>query len=217
MAWEPDYISPLELKNYIRTTNPNDTIDDTEITSAATGASRAVDKHCSTRPNGMGAFRQFGQVAVPEARYYTARWDMDIIRWVVEIDDLMDTTGLIISADLGNDDVYEATISNYVLRPRDALLKNRPYTQIAISTMSSNQPTFFRDGVKVVGRWGWTAFPGAVVLGTKIQGHRFYKRRVTPFGVTGAPAKGTNIQLLDTVDPDVGVILDPYVKLGWTE
>jgi hypothetical protein len=214
MAWEPDYITETEFRNYIK---DNSSDNAAEIAEAITSASRAVDRFCSVRPNGMGARRQFGQMAAPVAFYYTARWDTDLMKWVIEIDDLMDTTGLVISVDNDRDGIYESTITDYTLRPQDAIARGRPYTQIAVSNNSSVQPTFFVDGVKGLGRWGWSSHPATVELGTKIQAHRWYKRRVAPYQVSGSPQKGTaQTQPMNEVDPDIGIMLEPYIKSGWT-
>jgi len=216
MAWEPDYITSAEFKHYT-SIEALDTVDDAEIGFAITAASRAVDKCCSERFNGMGAKRQFGQTAAPEVRYYTPRWDNDLIRWVIEVDDFDDITSLVVQVSTGNNEVYNGTITDYVLRPRNALADKRVYTQIAIATASSIQPVFFRDSAKITNKWGWTTTPTTVKTGTFTQAHRFAKRRQSPMGVTGSPQKGTEAKLLEEVDPDIALMLTDYVKLGWTQ
>lgn len=215
MAWEPDYITSQQFKNYRKI---KDVADDAEIAFAITSASRAMDRYCSYRPNGMGAFRQFGKVGGSESRYFTPRWDQELIRWVIEIDDLYDATGLALEVDTGNDDVYGEVITNYVLRPRDAPLRNRPYTQIAINTRSTIQPTFFEDSAKVTtDKWGWSTVPTVIVQGTLIQSHRIYKRRVAAYGQAGSQQKGTLVKENYDIDPDVmAMIPDDFVKLRWT-
>lgn len=222
MAWEPDYVTRDQFKNYVKI-DLNDTVDDTFIDLDITSASRAVDQHCSIRKNGLGARRQFGQVAAPEARYYTPRWDNDLIKWVIEIDDLMDITGLTIAIDLDLDDIYESPLTQYILRPRDALQRNRPYTQIAIAKQSNIQPASFVDTAKVIARYGWTSVLSVVTRATLIQAHRFNKRRVSPFGTAGSPQKNTEDSIKkhgmnSDVDPDVAQMLETadLVKLGWT-
>ncbi|HEY9416934.1 MAG TPA: head-tail connector protein, partial [Pseudonocardia sp.] len=73
MAWAPAYVTADELKAFVRI---DDAADDPQVDLAIDAASRAVDQHTG---------RQFGQVAAPEARRYTGRWDY--ARWVVDIDD----------------------------------------------------------------------------------------------------------------------------------
>lgn len=215
MAWEPDYATLADYKHYLNIQAP-DIADDQELPLDITAASRAVDKCCSERTNGLGARRQFGKVDAPEVRYYTPRWDQDLLRWVIEVDDIADVTGLVINVDTGNDDIYESTITQFVMRPKNALARQRVYTQIAISTLSTVQPTYFPDSAKITGLWGWTIPPVTVKRATLLQAHRFTKRRQSPMGITGSPQKGTEKRLLEDVDPDIRQMLMDYVKLGWT-
>lgn len=218
MAWEPDYCTTAEFKNYVGIESTDNT-DDVFIALDITAASRAVDACCSYRANGLGARRQFGKTDAPESRYYTPRWDINQARWVIEIDDLMDITGLTVAVDMGNDDTYESVITNYVLRPRDALANNRPYTQISINPNSSVQAYAWRDSAKVTANvWGWSAVPSIVKRATLLQAHRFNKRRVSPFGTKGSPQKQTQQTIVDQVDADIEQMLmtNDLIKLGWT-
>lgn len=219
MAWEPDYITVEEFKDYVKDQAAT-TTDETFIALDIAAASRAIDACCSNRPNGMGARRQFGQTDDPEARYYTPRWDTESARWVIEIDDTMESVDFVtVEIDQDNDDVYEAEITDFVLRPRDALLNNRPYTQISVGINSAIQPYQWKDSARVTTTWGWNAFPDVVIRATYLQTHRFNKRRVSPFGVKGSPERLTQIPNLYDVDPDIKQMLYSYnmVKLSWTE
>lgn len=212
MAWEPDYVTTAEFKTYARIT---DAAEDALIARDITAASRAVDRYCSQHVP-----RQFGLVAAPEARYYTPRWDRDQIRWVVEIDDLelANIAGLEILVDTTNTDTYTEEITEYVLRPKNAPQKNRPYTQIAILSDEPNQPTFFQDGLKITGQWGWTTPPTTVKDVTLLQTLRVRKRRTAPFGVTGSAKRGTQVttNLVEELDAEFETLLQSYVKMGWT-
>ena len=214
MAWEADYVTRDQFKNYVRIPL-DDNRDDTQIGSVITTSSRAVDRAVSIRPNGMGAFRQFGLVDAPESRYYTARWDSKLFRWVVEIDDLMITAGMTVQFDNDRDDVFETFTADYILRPRDAALRNRPYTQIAIGVTGA-QPTLFQDAVKVFAQWGWSSIPVTVQTATLVQAHRWFKRREAPLGGAGSSAKGTATEVVTDLDADVETMLVTYRKLRFT-
>ena len=179
-----------------------------------------LDGCCSYVHNGLGAFRQFGKTDTPESRYYTPRWDNDLIRWVIEIDDYMgDLADISVFVDTTNSDVYAEPITQFILKPIDALQRNRPYTQIAVSRESATQPTYFKDSAKVSADvWGWTGFPDIVVAATQIQAHRFFKRRTAPFGVTGSGSSPSNRESVSPkeVDVDVKQMLYTYQRLGWT-
>lgn len=188
MAWAPDYVQALELKAFLRI---DDTVDDAEVGFAISAASRAVDR---------AANRQFGLVAAPEARTYTARWDKDRCKYVVDIDDLMTVTGLTISTD--------AAVTDYSLQPSNADANGKPWTSIVLNEGG----TLTEDGVTVTARYGWTAVPVAVKQATLLQASRFFKRRDAAFGVAGSPELGSELRLLAKVDPDVAVVLGPYQR-----
>jgi uncharacterized phiE125 gp8 family phage protein len=197
MAWAPDYVTSAELKAYLRI---SDTDDDTQIALAIAAASRAVD---------TSAGRQFGVVSPAEQRFYTARWDRRSRRWIVDVDDLMSTTGFAaITVDVDGDTV--GSIDDYVLEPRNAAAKGRPWTAMLVRPDSTYKPTGARDEVAVTALWGWSAVPSAVKQATLLQASRFFARRQSPYGIAGSPDDGSEMRLLARVDPDVAVILSPY-------
>lgn len=200
MAWAPDYCSSAELKSYTRI---DDNVDDAQIALAISAASRAVDRYSN---------RQFGLVAAPEARYYTAEYDRDLYRWTVSIDDLMTVTGLLVNADLQDDGTYSDTIDEYALRPVNAAPKGKPWTRIVVHPTSTSQPNGKDAAVEVTARWGWTSVPDQVKQATLLQANRFLERRNAAFGISGSPDAGGELRLLAKVDVDVAVILGPYVR-----
>ena len=200
MAWAPAYITDVELKDFTRI---DDNIDDAEVVSAIEAASRAVDY--AADPDGM---RQFGKVAAPEERRYTARWRPRRRRWVVEIDDLMTTVGVVVSVPGG-------ALTAYRLTPVNAVLKSMPWTHLVVDVDSAVQPTGDEFEVAMTAPWGWTDVPGAVKSAVKLQSSRFLARRDSPYGIAGSPDQGSELRLLSRVDPDVAVMLGPYVRRGF--
>lgn len=201
MAWAPDYITSAQLKSYLRI---SDTQDDAQIALAVTAASRAIDN---------AANRQFGLVAAPEDRYYTPDWDECERRYVVEIDDLMVVTGMAVVADTSGDGDYTATITDYSLKPVNALAKGQPYTRLWVDRTSSALPSaYIPDSVKVTARWGWSSVPTTVEQATLIQASRFFSRREAPFGIAGSPESGSEMRLLERADPDVALMLRSYYR-----
>lgn len=195
MAWAPDYVTTEAMRNYLRIA---DTDDDVQIAMAISAASRAVDQY---------AGRQFGQVDAAEDRMFTARWDRRRCRWVIEIDDVMDDSGLEVWTDAGEIDVF-------ALEPANAPQRSRPWTRIVVDPSSAVMPTSEENGVSVTETmWGWLAYPAAVEQATALQASRFLARRDSPFGVAGSPDSGTELRLLARVDPDVGVALNPYRRV----
>lgn len=195
MPWAPNYVTTLELKSFLRI-DSGDTVDDAQLALAAAAASRAVD---------LTTHRQFGQVAAPESRLYTPRWDCSRERWVIAIDDLMDATGFTLNIAAG-------AITQYTLEPVNAAQRARPWTRVVVSKDSTILPKGELNEVTGLGKWGWVAIPDTVKEATLIQGSRFNKRRDAPFGVAGSPESGSELRLLAKVDPDVAVMLASYIR-----
>jgi hypothetical protein len=193
VAWEPDYVSAAELKAWERI---DDAVDDTQLALIVTAASRAVDRH---------THRQFGVVAAAEERRYTAVWDRRRCRWLIEIDDLMSTTGLTFTTEAGQ-------IGTYDLEPINAAQKGRPWERVVIHPDSAVKPTSEQHGVTGDGLWGWSTVPATVKLASRLQSARFVARRDSPYGIAGSPELGSELRLLARVDPDVAVVLGPYVR-----
>jgi hypothetical protein len=200
MAWAPDYTTVEDLAAYVRIP---DEIDNVQLALAITSASRAIDQATN---------RQFGAVAAPEARLYTARFDRDRCRWVVPVDDLMTSVGLLVEFDTVGDETYADEIDDYRLTPSNAATKSRPWTELRINPTTLVTPTAAEDAVQVTATWGWTEVPDAIVQATLLQASRFLVRRDSPFGIAGSPDTGSEMRLLAKVDPDVAVIIQPYTR-----
>lgn len=193
MAWAPDYVTASDLKGYVRI---DDTDDDAFVALAVTAASRAVDRATN---------RQFGQVGSAEERLYTARWDRQRRRWVVEVDDLMTEAGLTVT-------VGAAAVATFDLEPRNAAQKARPWAQIAFTADSEALPSAAPHEVAVTAQWGWTTVPDTIEQATLLQATRLFTRRGAPFGVAGSPEMGSEVRLLAKLDPDVAVTVGPYIR-----
>lgn len=201
MAWAPDYVTATQLKNFVRIT---DTADDAEVGYAITAASRAIDQATN---------RQFGNTGAVQERFYTARWDKRRARWVIEIDDVMTSTGLLVHYDSDADETYASEITDYRLKPANASSESRPWTEIVVNSDSTTQPTALEDGIRVTATFGWTSVPTAIVEATLLQASRFLIRRDSPFGIAGSPDQGSEMRLLARVDPDVAVAVTPYRRI----
>lgn len=193
MAWAPDYALVSELAAYARI---SDNVDDVQLGLAITAASRAIDRHTN---------RQFGLVAAPEQRFYTGVYDRRRGRWVIDIDDLMTVTGLVVTAEAGTVDVFAK-------QPVNAAAEAKPWTRLVVAPESAAAPNGDEDEVSVTARWGWTTVPDTIKQATLLQASRLFTRREAPFGVAGSPELGSELRLLAKVDPDVAVVLGPYIR-----
>jgi hypothetical protein len=198
MGWKPDYATLPQAREYV--TRHSSTVDDTFLALDLATASRAVDRATN---------RQFGLVDAPELRYYTPHWDRDLLRWVIEFDDLQTTAGFDPQIQDANGDNLGA-VDAYVLEPRNAPADGEPWTRMVVRPGSAFAPTGLRDQAAFTGRWGWTEIPTPITEATLMQTNRFQTRRVSPYGVAGSPDEGSEMRLLARLDPDVAVAVGPY-------
>lgn len=207
MAWKPDYVTAAELKTYLRI---GDVVDDALLAVAITAASRAVDHACN---------RQFGVVAAAEARYY--RYDGECLdgRQAVPIDDLQSVTNLAVAVDIDDNASWDTTITNntdFDLWPWNAAADGKPWTHVVLRS-GTTLGGFYRTArsLRVTALFGWTAVPKLVVEATQLQAARFFSRRNATFGVAGSPEVGSEVRLLERLDPDVAVALRPVRRASW--
>ena len=199
MAWQPDYVTSDELKAFVNVSDDNN---NAQIAVAITSSSRSIDLHTN---------RQFGVVSVAEQRFYTGHWDRKRCRWVVDIDDLMSVTSFAaITQDAEGNTV--GTIDDYVLEPRNAAAIGRPWTQMVVRPNSQFKPTGVENEVALTGLWGWTTVPVPVKQAVYLQSSRFLARKDSPYGIAGSPDIGSELRLLDRLDPDVAVSLKPFIR-----
>lgn len=191
MTWQPSYVTPAELKAYVRI---DDDVDDVQVTLAIAGASRAIDR---------ATHRQFGRTDTAVPRVFTAQWDPFNGTWYIDVDDLMTATGLEITTPLG-------TVDSFRFEAANAVSKGTPWTRIVVKTDSTVKPDGCEDTVTITAQWGWTAVPDAIKQATLIQAARILVRRDSPFGVAGSPDLGNEMRLLAKLDPDVAVLVAAY-------
>lgn len=196
MTWAPDYATPTQLKGWVRV---SDNVDDIEIATVITAASRAIDN--ATK-------RQFGQVAVAEARTYPAVYSRHTRGWLVETDDLQDITSFSMTID-------GVAFTDYSFEPVNALKKGRVYTRLALDSPSWGYSAACQTLVTVTALWGWSSVPTTVLQALKVQGARLLARRDSPFGVAGSPDQGSELRLLSRLDADVELMLKPYARSWW--
>lgn len=209
MAWKPDYVTLAQLKSHLRITDTND---DADLAFAITAASRAVDQ---------SANRQFGLTGSAVARYYeytgepftgqdrfqTTLSDPLGSRYVVEVDDLMTTTGLVVKVDRNDDGTFEETFAatDFDLHGWNAAAESVPWTRIVLKE-GKTFPLHPRS-IEVTANWGWSATPDDIKQATLIQAARFFSRRNAPFGIAGSPETGSEMRLLERLDPDVALMV----------
>lgn len=207
------YATMAAFRTYLRVTATTDATDpDTTIELLALeAAARAIDRECGRtfRVASTTVARRFNIGTANVGRY---SW---FPRYGVEIDDVMDTTGLTASFDTSGNGTFTSTTTSFRVMPYNAPTIDMPYRSLLFDIGVIPPPfAFHAEGVQVVAKWGWTAIPSAVVTANLIQAERFVKRRGSPFGIAGSPEMGNEMRLLSKLDPDVAVTLAKY-KLDW--
>lgn len=202
MTWKPDYVLPAELAAYLLPQGQSvATTDSTNIALCITAASRAIDKESN---------RQFGLTGSAVARVYT--WDGLYIegRPAIEVDDLMTSVGLVLKVDTQNDQSYAVTLvlgTDFDMWPRNAAANGKPWTHIVLRRAPAQWYPRWTAGVQVTANWGWSAVPNEVKAACLIQAGRFFVRRNALYGIAGSPEVGSEMRLLDRLDPDVALIV----------
>lgn len=190
-----------QLKESLRITDNND---DALLTIALNASIELVDKHCN---------RTFTASEVPSTRSFIPSGGR------VEVDDFFTTEGLVIT--YGGTVLVpevEGVSAGYRLLPDNAPEYDEPYTAIDFlgDGWAESWPVIFSRirRVHVTAYWGYSNVPPASVIQAEIlQATRFFSRKNSPFGVAGSPEVGSELRLLARVDPDVAVMLQPFVKL----
>lgn len=186
----------------IRCTLPAGGAHDDDAERAVEAASRMIDEYCN---------RRFYADSTVSARYYTA--DNPYVLWV---DDLQTTTGLVVKSDENWDGTFETTWTldsrtgpyGFMAQPANWSAKGLPITRL--KAVAGSWPTTV-SSVEVTGKWGWANVPKMIVEACLMLAVRYYMRKDTPFGITGSAETG--IVTLPRQDPDVAALLAPWRRM----
>jgi hypothetical protein len=187
------YIDLPALKNFLGIA-ADDNSDDTLLTICIDAAEAAIDRKAN---------RHFAQVALSEARLFTARWDADRSAYVVQIDDLMDDTGMTVTS------AGTAITETPMKLPLNAAQKAMPWTKLVFKDSSLSED---EGDIEITALWGWDETPAGIKAAALIQASRFYKRKDAIFGVAGSPEMGSELRLLEKLDSDVGVLVGTFKR-----
>lgn len=194
MAITNGYVTRNEVKQALGLGTATLTPDDDEIDQVVTSVSRAIDDY-----TGRFFYSVAGTVLFTAYDYnYLPIGDWSAVTSITVDENNTGTPDLVLTAN-----------TDYRLQT-NTTVPGWPYYAIQIASFGSNTlPVGVTEGVKVVGTRGWTAVPEPVKAAALIQSARVHGRRNTPFGVAGSP-EGQIIRLLNRLDPDVELMLNPY-------
>ena len=184
----------------------SDNVDDNRLTLAADAATQMVQAYCD---------RHFVQQAAATARVFVASTP-----WLVEVDDISTTTGLIVKTDEDDDGVFETTwaAGDYQLEPLNGKMGGQtwPYTRLR-AVQSREWPSDYGQAVvQVTARWGWANpdgvdhyLPQPVEQAAQIQGVSIFKSADAPLGIAGFGDIGI-MRLRQAMHPVAAALLAPY-------
>jgi hypothetical protein len=168
----PAYASLERFKSRLRI---DSTDDDDELLEALDSASREIDLFCG---------RRFYADTAATARRYRPRDTC-----LALVDDLYDTTGLIVAADDGSGS-YATTLTlntDFVLEPLDGVVDGSsgwPYWKIR--TVSATLRTgSVLPSLRVTAKWGWAKIPRPVTQACLIMAQANYRLKDVSFGAAG--------------------------------
>ena len=201
------YADKTELKAYIGLSGSGQ---DDNIDNALDGASRQIDKITG---------RRFYQDSSAQVKTYTPNNE-----FILDVDDISTTTGLIVKLDDNDDGTFETTLTintDFIVEPVNPdIIKITggttylaPFTQLRIlDTRSSERfdPSIVNN-VQVTAKFGYSFIPEPIKQATLIQGLRLFKRKDAPFNILGNEQTG-QIELFNKFDPDARELIKGYIK-----
>lgn len=187
----------------------SDSARDTLLTAALSAASKSIEDHCG---------RRFWLDADESARIYRPGNRIDSVDGVFIVDDIGDTSGLIV--EYGNTaDGWTDITSEIELYPENAFATGDEQAVTGLVYVALNGNTWAsittnsRTRIRVTAKWGWPAVPDQIVQATLILAARLYRRKDTPEGIIGSNEWGS--VRLSRTDPDVAEQISRFVLLGF--
>lgn len=203
MAISNGYVTLAELTSYLDQGGATSlgSGNDAELEQAVEAASRQIDGVCRQR------FYQDGSTT---AKTYTA-WD----EYLLDVDPISTTTGLVVATDTDDDAVADTTwtTADYQLEPLNGVvdgISGWPYTRIrAVGDHLFPLSPKGRATVTVTARWGWAAVPDAIFSATLIQAAYLFRRKDAVTGILGATDFGA-VTVRAGLDRDAADLIAPY-------
>jgi len=199
--------SLADVKAALRIT---DTLDDDRISLAIEAASRTIEARCNRR------FKQ--ESTVSKRRFVCTE------PFLVEVDDISTTTGLVITSDAAGDGSFATTwtAADYQLEPFNGIsggLDGWPFTKVrAIRSLwfpvwggIAYPRPFTQALVEITARWGWADVPASVTKAAIVQAISLFKADDTPFGATPFAEVGI-VRMRTALHPTAELLLVPYCQ-----
>jgi hypothetical protein len=176
-----------------------DTVDDARIDVALESSSEMIQDYCS---------RQFLVDSTSSARLFVAQDP-----WLVHLDDISTTAGLIVETDESGTGTFGTTwaATDYQLEPLNGKVNGmtRPYNTLRAIQSKLLPVDGGRATVRVTALWGWPSVPDAVKQAAIIQTISIFRAVDAPFGATPFAETGI-IRLRTALHPTAAALLSDY-------
>ena len=175
---------------------------DMDIQAAIVAASRSVDNYCH---------RRFWLDADNTSVQYFDPQSTDM----VSVDDIVVVSQVALDTAGNGTFATVLTSSMYDPGPYNAASINWPYTFIHRRYLQASFlfPDWIPKSVRVTGQFGWPEVPGPVADATAMLAHRFIRRkREAPFSIMTIGQESARGVRIEQTDPDVGFMLQPYIR-----
>lgn len=199
MAITNGYCTLAEIKAFVNIVDSND---DNELEDAVNSASRQIDAYCG---------RKFYADGSTSAKVYRTRNP-----YMVVVDDISTSTGLVLKYDDSDDGIYETTVAStdFILLPLNGEafgIDGLGFTSIELLTDGPHEfPTTHtnnRPRVQVTANWGFAAVPEPVRQACLMLSSENFAMRNTPLGIAGVGEFGV---LAVRQNRQITRMLDPY-------
>ena len=199
MAITNGYCTLAEIKAFVNIVDSND---NDELEDAVNSASRQIDAYCG---------RKFYADGATSAKVYRTRNP-----YMVVVDDISTSTGLVLKYDDSDDGTYETTVpsTDFILLPLNGEsfgIDGLGFTSIELLTDGPHEfPTTHtnnRPRIQVTANWGFAAVPEPVRQACLMLSSENFAMRNTPLGIAGVGEFGV---LAVRQNRQITRMLDPY-------
>lgn len=199
MAITNGYCTLAEIKAFVNIVDSND---NDELEDAVNSASRQIDAYCG---------RKFYADGATSAKVYRTRNP-----YMVVVDDISTSTGLVLKYDDSDDGTYETTVAStdFILLPLNGEafgIDGLGFTSIELLTDGPHEfPTTHtnnRPRIEVTANWGFAAVPEPVRQACLMLSSENFAMRNTPLGIAGVGEFGV---LAVRQNRQITRMLDPY-------
>jgi hypothetical protein len=201
-----DYCTLAEVKADMPESGLSSSTDyDTALTQMVTDASRLIDSLVGRWDN------FFYSSTAGETRYYDGNADVEM-----RVDEMVSITSVAVSEQGGveSSDYTSWSSSDYYSWPYNATVNAEPIRKLCVDVWNGSKTYWnpYRKSVKVVGMFGWSATPPAVIArAARIQAMRWFMRAKQGYQDAGAIVELGQMMYVKELDPDVQKILHRWM------